>query len=165
HIAERLAFSFSTCYPRHRDLPSFPTRRSSDLADQFTSNWLGIVFVSAIPFGITGGVISDRLGRKIFVYLSGAAQSLVAIVFIVRSEEHTSELQSRFDLVCRLLLEKKKETLRMIDSTGSDSISWLVFSLHSHRGLRASAATPFIRRSHQPTGALHAACHHCRPCL
>src|SRR5437868_10597106 len=27
----------------------------------------------------------------------------------VRSEEHTSELQSRFDLVCRLLLEKKKQ--------------------------------------------------------
>ena len=52
-------------------------------ADQFTPNWLGIVFVAAIPFGITGGVISDRLGRKIFVYLSGAAQSLVAIVFIV----------------------------------------------------------------------------------
>ena len=26
-----------------------------------------------------------------------------------RSEEHTSELQSRFDLVCRLLLEKKKK--------------------------------------------------------
>src|SRR6266496_5312486 len=29
----------------------------------------------------------------------------------VRSEEHTSELQSRRDLVCRLLLEKKKQTL------------------------------------------------------
>src|SRR5438067_9238629 len=29
----------------------------------------------------------------------------------VRSEEHTSELQSRFDLVCRLLLEKKKNKL------------------------------------------------------
>src|SRR5699024_12479570 len=29
----------------------------------------------------------------------------------VRSEEHTSELQSRFDLVCRLLLEKKKMTV------------------------------------------------------
>src|SRR2546428_10021279 len=28
----------------------------------------------------------------------------------VRSEEHTSELQSRSDLVCRLLLEKKKDT-------------------------------------------------------
>src|SRR5438067_9829579 len=29
----------------------------------------------------------------------------------LRSEEHTSELQSRFDLVCRLLLEKKKSTI------------------------------------------------------
>src|SRR5437868_8012536 len=29
----------------------------------------------------------------------------------LRSEEHTSELQSRFDLVCRLLLEKKKKKL------------------------------------------------------
>src|SRR5699024_3092739 len=29
---------------------------------------------------------------------------------MIRSEEHTSELQSRFDLVCRLLLEKKKKT-------------------------------------------------------
>src|SRR5699024_11677054 len=28
---------------------------------------------------------------------------------VMRSEEHTSELQSRFDLVCRLLLEKKKQ--------------------------------------------------------
>src|SRR5699024_12121079 len=32
------------------------------------------------------------------------------IVHFMRSEEHTSELQSRFDLVCRLLLEKKKQT-------------------------------------------------------
>src|SRR5699024_11697114 len=30
------------------------------------------------------------------------------IIFLERSEEHTSELQSRFDIVCRLLLEKKK---------------------------------------------------------
>ena len=30
-----------------------------------------------------------------------------------RSEEHTSELQSRFDLVCRLLLEKKKKNTKM----------------------------------------------------
>src|SRR5438874_7984740 len=33
-----------------------------------------------------------------------------------RSEEHTSELQSRRDLVCRLLLEKKKERRRQIRS-------------------------------------------------
>src|SRR2546422_7176911 len=33
--------------------------------------------------------------------------------FPERSEEHTSELQSRLHLVCRLLLEKKKQTTRM----------------------------------------------------
>src|SRR5690349_23654509 len=31
------------------------------------------------------------------------------VLVLVRSEEHTSELQSRRDLVCRLLLEKKKQ--------------------------------------------------------
>src|SRR5438067_7028415 len=34
-----------------------------------------------------------------------------------RSEEHTSELQSRFDLVCRLLLEKKKKKIIKYDDT------------------------------------------------
>src|SRR5437588_5536047 len=33
-----------------------------------------------------------------------------------RSEEHTSELQSHSDLVCRLLLEKKKKKLKMLTS-------------------------------------------------
>src|SRR2546422_4279397 len=33
-----------------------------------------------------------------------------------RSEEHTSELQSRLHLVCRLLLEKKKKTLKLPSS-------------------------------------------------
>ena len=36
---------------------------------------------------------------------------------IVRSEEHTSELQSRRNLVCRLLLEKKKKKKKLIQST------------------------------------------------
>src|SRR5438067_6979611 len=39
-----------------------------------------------------------------------------------RSEEHTSELQSRFDLVCRLLLEKKKTT-RLVD-VGTTKLNW-----------------------------------------
>src|SRR5207249_12306506 len=34
---------------------------------------------------------------------------VLVAAFLGRSEEHTSELQSRFDLVCRLLLEKKKK--------------------------------------------------------
>src|SRR5437868_7934722 len=40
-----------------------------------------------------------------------------------RSEEHTSELQSRFDLVCRLLLEKKKKTTA-IPITSKPSITF-----------------------------------------
>src|SRR5438067_7410157 len=39
-----------------------------------------------------------------------ARRSLMRTALPLRSEEHTSELQSRFDLVCRLLLEKKKPT-------------------------------------------------------
>src|SRR5438309_4328708 len=39
-----------------------------------------------------------------------------------RSEEHTSELQSQFHLVCRLLLEKKK-TDRNINNTGSPKMA------------------------------------------
>src|SRR2546428_5138338 len=35
----------------------------------------------------------------------------------VRSEEHTSELQSRSDLVCRLLLEKKKTKTKTVTSS------------------------------------------------
>src|SRR5438067_5572587 len=42
-----------------------------------------------------------------FAFHLGAHQEPGGRVGGVRSEEHTSELQSRFDLVCRLLLEKK----------------------------------------------------------
>src|SRR5438309_9288813 len=40
----------------------------------------------------------------------GGATRLDAASLAHRSEEHTSELQSQFHLVCRLLLEKKKQT-------------------------------------------------------
>src|SRR5438067_2703365 len=41
---------------------------------------------------------------------TGTGKTLLAhAIHNSRSEEHTSELQSRFDLVCRLLLEKKKK--------------------------------------------------------
>src|SRR5207249_10143415 len=46
--------------------------------------------------------------------VSGAGHDAVVMAEICpRSEEHTSELQSRFDLVCRLLLEKKKTNNRL----------------------------------------------------
>src|SRR5690242_21530793 len=41
--------------------------------------------------------------------------------FTARSEEHTSELQSHVNLVCRLLLEKKKKTNKRTDSDRSHS--------------------------------------------
>src|SRR2546421_2855822 len=44
------------------------------------------------------------------IHLRGAAEKQsIAAHGVKRSEEHTSELQSRSDLVCRLLLEKKKQ--------------------------------------------------------
>src|SRR3712207_8046918 len=42
------------------------------------------------------------------VALAGAGVRAIELTFTTRSEEHTSELQSRQYLVCRLLLEKKK---------------------------------------------------------
>src|SRR5438477_1844961 len=73
-------------YGDPRDLHSFPTRRSSDLDSG----------VGALP----ARVVLRRLRRR--AVLGQAA---------VRSEEHTSELQSHVNLVCRLLLEKKKRAL------------------------------------------------------
>lgn len=52
-------------------------------ASAFTSNWLLVVVAVAIPCGFLGGHVSDRLRRrKIFVYVAGAAQAFVALVFI-----------------------------------------------------------------------------------
>src|SRR5437870_7848061 len=42
----------------------------------------------------------------------GSSRSSAGVSGIIRSEEHTSELQSRGHLVCRLLLEKKKQIER-----------------------------------------------------
>src|SRR5690625_5699145 len=48
-----------------------------------------------------------------------------------RSEEHTSELQSRGHLVCRLLLEKKKPPLRRSHRTRTDRLSPSITYLHT----------------------------------
>src|SRR2546428_9301848 len=53
----------------------------------------------------------DKAGREDgrLVHIGIVAQRGPQEVLVLRSEEHTSELQSRSDLVCRLLLEKKKK--------------------------------------------------------
>src|SRR3712207_6854764 len=73
---------------------------------------------ATVKVGLVGG------GRLVFVPLIGAKVSPKHIRVLTdkrtakdRSEEHTSELQSRQYLVCRLLLEKKKKTTISILST------------------------------------------------
>src|SRR5207248_10046780 len=51
-------------------------------------------------------IVASALGR---VGLANGAAG--ALTIVSRSEEHTFELQSPYDLVCRLLLEKKKDTI------------------------------------------------------
>src|SRR5436305_13771972 len=77
--------------PRH--LPSFPTRRSSDLIGAGLGNDAD-----------DGAGASAILGRVVVLEY---AKLRDGVQIEVRSEEHTSELQSRPHLVCRLLLEKK----------------------------------------------------------
>lgn len=49
----------------------------------FTDTWLLTVLLAATPFGIAGGWLSDRFGRKIFVYGSGALMSICVLLFVL----------------------------------------------------------------------------------
>src|SRR5699024_12411542 len=96
-----LCLSFFTsllfqCSRHHRNLHSFPTRRSSDLQVDLKED--GTPDYPEIEKRIHPGL------KMVYIQRS-RGYSLRPSLF--RSEEHTSELQSRFDLVCRLLLEKK----------------------------------------------------------
>src|SRR5437773_3450532 len=95
---------FFYSYSHPCDFHSFPTRRSSDLllqslhdlrrGDLFIEKRRVRFVTSVFQFfdrdEMEGGRVNDR------------------------SEEHTSELQSHHDLVCRLLLEKKKKIIQTI---------------------------------------------------
>src|SRR5690349_24180810 len=61
-----------------------------------------------------------------------ARRRLVAERERLRSEEHTSELQSRRDLVCRLLLEKKKQKTWQLSYLGDDRTRPRRLSTHPH---------------------------------
>src|SRR5699024_11491712 len=94
---------------------------------------VAVLPAAAILAGIGNWILGFSADNLVGTFLLGAGTSILnnlAIIFAVgiaiglskdghgaaalsgltgfRSEEHTSELQSRFDLVCRLLLEKKK---------------------------------------------------------
>src|SRR5207248_6093403 len=63
-------------------------------------------FAGPLPRGVcaAGCLIGGRMRSQRHLLIAGAFVTLLT----ARSEEHTSELQSPYDLVCRLLLEKKK---------------------------------------------------------
>src|SRR5690606_41345871 len=101
----------STCY---RHLHSFPTRRSSDLLLEHIRSYfadqqkLGIVWQPGAGTKMAANVTREVLGTVLDYFVFGVTDRQTAHQ-IMRSEEHTSELQSRENLVCRLLLEKKKK--------------------------------------------------------
>src|SRR2546422_2749780 len=71
--------------------------------------------LSAPPSGAVKARLSKLHNVVVLVAISSESGSATEFrgdsLEIARSEEHTSELQSRLHLVCRLLLEKKKKTL------------------------------------------------------
>src|SRR5688500_20168421 len=73
-------------------LHSFPTRRSSDLEER----------AGVVHDHLVGERSREREGAAIVGHVTATGE------LVHRSEEHTSELQSPCNLVCRLLLEKKK---------------------------------------------------------
>src|SRR5205823_14200218 len=96
-----------------RDLPSFPTRRSSDLRSRASASVLKSSSVSSerVEWPIVHTALIQQLHptgrhgpRELQQRHEGQHQETAG----QRSEEHTSELQSLAYLVCRLLLEKKK---------------------------------------------------------
>src|SRR5690606_41895653 len=109
---QSLFLSHSSRAPPH--LHSFPTRRSSDLP-RTARVLLGRVRAPGgqgpAPAAAGHRVRAGRLSCVPAARLQGPYRHLrVAHGQRARSEEHTSELQSRENLVCRLLLEKKKKT-------------------------------------------------------
>src|SRR5207248_10270522 len=91
----------------HLDIHSFPTRRSSDLLSV-----LYALIAARLAVSVTNSAHCKTLKPDdpyVTVSEAPAWEALERLAKIhPRSEEHTSELQSPYDLVCRLLLEKKK---------------------------------------------------------
>src|SRR5439155_22702945 len=110
HFTITAASLFCTCAPDHPVLHSLPTRRSSDLVRP-----LGQVRLPEDHGARLAQLAHDErvLGRP-RSHEGERARGRVRRAPVApggrRSEEHTSELQSRGHLVCRLLLEKKKTT-------------------------------------------------------
>src|SRR5207249_9863610 len=100
--------------PHLLPLPSFPPRRSSDLPHPFASAFERRHYTFRIFLAIERNVDPELIRELVDVVQRPHIRANdynrdIDGLGKLRSEEHTSELQSRFDIVCRLLLEKKKQ--------------------------------------------------------
>src|SRR5205814_8738499 len=102
-VSARFTFLFFDYYYRpSRDIHSSPTRRSSDLVDKLRR---------VMPLACNRrSCAHDLAWRHSRGRVARQAKSC-AQLRLLRSEEHTSELQSLRQLVCRLLLEKQQAAL------------------------------------------------------
>src|SRR5690606_40667092 len=105
---------FFSCSLPSRDLHAFPTRRSSDLLTASVRSFTKSPWHKGQRY-IPDERRNERKVRKHIIrpvdeFRPGRLDRLLYVrpgALSCRSEEHTSELQSRENLVCRLLLEKK----------------------------------------------------------
>src|SRR5699024_11866848 len=87
-------------------IPSGPAAASSSRTVKARLKPVSKVAIRSFLYAVraspsTASVLMDRSRSTV----SGTNHDATTVQTMVRSEEHTSELQSRFDLVCRLLLE------------------------------------------------------------
>src|SRR3712207_8924371 len=81
--------------------------------------WVLIAIAAGIAFGLIAPATAEKAKWladafiQLITTITGPVIFVTVVIGIARSEEHTSELQSRQYLVCRLLLEKKKTTITM----------------------------------------------------
>src|SRR3989440_2061547 len=93
--------------PRSTLFPYTTLFRSAQRPQQSARDDVPLHLAGALPDAFDARIAPDALQRQL-AHEPHAAVNLQRLVGDHRSEEHTSELQSRSDLVCRLLLEKKK---------------------------------------------------------
>src|SRR5437867_10748306 len=90
-------FPYTTLFRSDQERRRIGLRVRLDLADNFTGQSVHCLILERLRPIVTGGLSC--------AFRRGAYSLLLRFILDVRSEEHTSELQLPYDLVCRLLLE------------------------------------------------------------
>src|SRR2546421_6402932 len=100
----------------------FSSRRRHTRSDRDWSSDVCSSDQSQAEDGIRDLIVTDRKSTR----LNSSHDQISYAVFCLRSEEHTSELQSRSDLVCRLLLEKKKNKIYVVINLKTNKTSCVI---------------------------------------